>query len=413
MRIRMGNGSAGRRRWQTALAAVAAATVLLSAGCSGKDSSSPSWQEGGNAGREADGAAASPQPRLKTVAVTSPAADASGVKALTEIKYTSEDPENTTVEVKDADGKEVTGTLDKDDKVFRPSKALAWGEKYTVTVNGTPTADKDGTTTSAFTVMKKPSKLVRITSHLGDGAKVGVGMPLIIKFSRSVPTKYRAAVERRMTVDTTPKQEGAWNWISGTEMHYRAKDFWKANTKISYDVKLQGVEMGDGYYGRSDIGVDLSISRSFVMTVDAKAKKMVVKQNGKTIKTIPVSLGKASTPSSSGIGIVMEKKRHTVFDTMDELPEGEGYRTEIDYAQRYTWGGEFIHAAPWSEGVQGVTNVSHGCVNVSEAMGKWLFDRTIIGDPIEVRGTPRDRNWQNGWNDYDKSWSQWKKGSAL
>ena len=58
---------------------------------------------------------------------------------------------------------------------------------------------------------------------------------------------------------------------------------------------------------------------------------------------------------------------------MEELGPEEGYRTKIDFAQRLTWGGEFIHAAPWSEGQQGSVNVSHGCVNVSMANGDWLF----------------------------------------
>ena len=47
---------------------------------------------------------------------------------------------------------------------------------------------------------------------------------------------------------------------------------------------------------------------------------------------------------------------------------------------RLTWGGEFIHAAPWSVG-QGNTNVSHGCVNMSDGNAAWLFAITHIGDP--------------------------------
>ena len=415
MRLRGVTGPAGRRRWRTAAAALVAATVLLSAGCSGDDKSgSPSWQGAAPDGGASAPASAepSPQPTLSTVAVTSPAADATGVQAITEIKYESEDPENTTVEVKDADGNEVKGTLDKDDKVFRPAKALKWGKKYTVTVNGTPAGDKGGSATSAFTVMKKP-KLVRVSSFLGDGQTVGVGMPMIVRFGRSIPSKYRADVQRRMTVTATPAQEGIWHWTSPTEVHYRPKTYWKPYTKIFYKVQLAGVPMGDGWYGRSDLTVDLKVGRSFVMTVDNRSKHMTVTQNGKVVKKIPVSLGKAKTPSSSGTMVVIEKKRHTVFDTMDELPEGEGYRTEIDYAQRITWSGQFIHAAPWSEGVQGSRNVSHGCVNVSMAMGKWLFDRTLMGDPITVKGTEEKLRNGNGWTDWNMSWSEYKKGSAI
>ena len=95
--------------------------------------------------------------------------------------------------------------------------------------------------------------------------------------------------------------------------------------------------------------------------------------------------------------VVMEKKEKTVFDTMDEPDPANRYRTEIDFAQRLTWGGEYIHAAPWSEGVQGRRNVSHGCVNVSMATGRWLFAKTKVGDPITVKGTERKLEPGNGW----------------
>jgi lipoprotein-anchoring transpeptidase ErfK/SrfK len=261
--------------------------------------------------------------------------------------------------------------------------------------------------------MKKPSKLVRVTSFLGDGQTVGVGMPMIVRFGRSVPEKYRAEVQRRMPVTASPAQEGIWHWISPTEVHYRPKTFWKAHTKIFYKVQLAGVPMGDGWYGRSDLTVDLKVGRSLVMTVSNKTKKMTVKQDGKVIKTIPVSLGKKSTPSSSGTMVIIEKKEHTVFDTTDELPEGQGYRTKIDYAQRITWSGQFIHSASWSEGVQGRTNVSHGCVNVSAAMAKWLFSRTMLGDPVTVTGTEEKLKNGNGWTDWNMSWADYKKGSAI
>jgi lipoprotein-anchoring transpeptidase ErfK/SrfK len=394
-------------------AALVAGAVLLSAGCNGDKSST--WQGGsqGSGSSGTDKNTPSPAPTLSTVAVTEPAANATGVEALAAVKYTSEDPDNTSVVVKDPDGKEVDGTLDKDGKTWQPDSAMQWGKKYTVTVTGTASEGKNGTTTSTFTTMSKPSKLVRVTSFLGDKQTVGVAMPLIIKFSRAIPAKNRADVERRMIVKATPAQTGSWSWISPTEVHYRPQSYWKAGSKVAYDLDLQGVPMGSGYYGRSNLSVDLNIARSFVMTVSNKTKKMTVTQNGKVVKTIPVSLGKASTPSSSGTMVVIQKLRHTVFDTMAELGPTKGYRTDIDYAQRITWSGQFIHAAPWSEGVQGKVNVSHGCVNVSEKMGAWLFSRTMMGDPITVSGTGSSLKNGNGWTDWNMSYAQFKKGSAL
>jgi lipoprotein-anchoring transpeptidase ErfK/SrfK len=408
----------GRRPWRIAAVGLITGSVLLSAGCGGGGDKPSSWQGGAQGGAQSGaatpaGESPSPAPTLSTVTVVSPAVDATDVVAVAEVKYTSEDPEHTTVAVTGPDGGEVKGTLDKDEKVWHPEKALAYGTKYTVTVTGAAAKGKGNTTTSTFTTMSKPSKLVRVTSFLGDHQTVGVGMPLIIKFGRSIPAKYRDDVERRMTVTATPVQEGTWHWISPTEVHYRPRVFWKANSKVFYKVQLAGVPLGDGYYGRSDLTVDFKVGRALVMTVSNKTKQMTVVQDGKVINTIPVSLGKASTPSSSGTMVVIEKKVHTVFDTMDELGPKDGYRTPIDFAQRITWSGQYIHAAPWSEGKQGKVNVSHGCVNVSEKMGKWLFSRTLMGDPITVTGTEQKLKNGNGWTDWNMSYAEYKKGSYL
>jgi lipoprotein-anchoring transpeptidase ErfK/SrfK len=111
--------------------------------------------------------------------------------------------------------------------------------------------------------------------------------------------------------------------------------------------------------------------------------------------------------------VVMTRERQTVFDTFDELGPGEGYRIDIEYALRLTWGGEFIHAAPWSVADQGERNVSHGCVNLSTRNARWLFGVVKVGDPVTVRGTGQELAQGNGWTAWDLSWEDFVAGSAL
>ncbi|MER6592781.1 Ig-like domain-containing protein [Micromonospora purpureochromogenes] len=391
---------AGRRR---ALAAgLLAATLALTSACTGSGDDKPSsWQGSGESAPKA------------AAAITEPKADATDVPASTGIIFTTKDAKETSVELTDAGGKAVEGELAADGRSWLPAGALEYGEKYTATVTATGDDGKPATATSAFTVMAKPDKQVRITSFLGDNQVVGVGMPLIVRFGRAIPEDYRDDVQRRMTVTSTPAQAGIWHWSSPTEVRYRPKEFWQSGTTVSYRVQAGGLPMGDGWYGRSDLTVDVKIGPSLVMQVDNKTKRMTVTRDGKVVKTVLVSLGKKTTPSSSGTMVVIEKLRKTVFDTLEELGPEEGYRTKIDYAQRLTWGGEFIHAAPWSEGKQGRVNVSHGCVNVSMADGKWLFENTRIGDPITVKGTERKLQNGNGWTDWNMSWDDYVKGSAV
>ena len=53
---------------------------------------------------------------------------------------------------------------------------------------------------------------------------------------------------------------------------------------------------------------------------------------------------------------------------------------------RITWSGVYLHAAPWSVGSQGSTNVSHGCINMSPEDAATYYDMSIPGDPVTVQG---------------------------
>jgi lipoprotein-anchoring transpeptidase ErfK/SrfK len=215
-------------------------------------------------------------------------------------------------------------------------------------------------------------------------------------------------------VKTDPPQPGVWSWTSsGTQAYYRGPEYWQTGTKLTVRAAVGGLPTGGGRYGDQDRSATSKIGRSFVMKVDNKTKRMTVVQNGKTLRTMAVSLGKPSTPSSSGTMVVMEKKVTTVFDTTAELGPVNGYRTEIEYAQRLTWSGQYIHSAPWSVGAQGHRNVSHGCVNVAPSNARWLFDKTLIGDPVTVTGTGDKLVAGNGWTAWNLTWKDFIKGSAL
>jgi lipoprotein-anchoring transpeptidase ErfK/SrfK len=390
-----------QRTWRVPAAALLTGVLALTAACGG-GASAPSWQSG----KPAEGPKAS-------VTITAPAADATDVPTVTEIAFTVSDAEQTTVEVADTAGKAVKGTLGADGTTWVPDKRLAYSTTYIATVTATGDDGKPATATTTFTTMAEPKNQVRVMSFLADDQVVGVAMPLIIQFSRAIPEEYRDDVQRRMSVRADPPQEGIWHWSSPTEVRYRPKEFWKSGTKIRYRIQAAGLPMGDGWYGRNDLTVDLTIGRELIMTVENRTKQMIVRRDGQVLKSLPVSLGKPKTPSSSGTMVIMERLRETVFDTMDAPDPENRYRLDIEYAQRLTWGGEFIHAAPWSVADQGVRNVSHGCINLSQENARWLFEQTLLGDPVIVTGTEVKLRNGNGWTDWNLSWEEYVKGSAL
>ncbi|MER7889409.1 Ig-like domain-containing protein [Micromonospora sp. NPDC094482] len=313
-----------------------------------------------------------------------------------------------------AEGAKVEGKLRTDGSSWVPNSPLKYGVRYTATVTSTGADGASSQGTSTFTTMKKPKSTIGSGLYLFDDKTYGVAMPVVTEFHPGIPKKDRAAVQKRMFVRTDPPQPGAWHWVSnGTQAYYRAPEYWKPGTTITVRIALAGVPLSNGRYGDVDRKATGKIGQSFVMKVDNSTKQMSVYEDGKLVRALPVSLGKKSTPSSSGTMVVMEKKESTVFDTRDDPNPANRYVTEIDFAQRLTWGGEYIHAAPWSEHVQGRQNVSHGCVNVSMANARWLFGKTKVGDPITVKGTERKLAAGNGWTAWSLSWSEFVKGSAL
>ncbi|MGW0037187.1 L,D-transpeptidase [Gordonia sp. NPDC003376] len=113
-------------------------------------------------------------------------------------------------------------------------------------------------------------------------------------------------------------------------------------------------------------------------------------KDGAVVKTMPISMGSNAHPTPNGVYHTKEKYRDMYMDSSTygvPVDSAEGYRTYVEYATRMSWDGIFIHAAPWSLAQQGVSNVSHGCINVSTENGKWVYDNVPRGTPIVVRGT--------------------------
>jgi lipoprotein-anchoring transpeptidase ErfK/SrfK len=90
------------------------------------------------------------------------------------------------------------------------------------------------------------------------------------------------------------------------------------------------------------------------------------------------------------------------------------YKEKVDLDERISNDGEFVHAAPWSVGQQGDSNVSHGCVNLSPANAKWFFDHLGVGDVVEITnsGGPPLPVYDT-YGDWELDWAHWQAGSAL
>jgi lipoprotein-anchoring transpeptidase ErfK/SrfK len=348
--------------------------------------------------------------KAPTLAIT-PITDSRDVPISAEIGTTVTDGKITEVLLTDDKGATLEGTMRPDGSAWVPNSPLKHNQAYTVRVTAANDSGKTATQTASFTTMDKPTKRTKTTLYVENNQTYGVAMPLTVAFDPPVPKEARADVQRRLFVTTDPPQPGTWHWVEdGKQVFYRAPDFWQPGTTISVRSALEGLPIGKDRYGDADRTATAKIGNRVFLEVDNKTKQMSVFVDDKLARKIPVSLGKPSTPTSSGKMVIMEKFESTVFDTTGSA---DPYVIRVDDAMRLTWGGEFIHSAPWSVGSQGSVNVSHGCTNVSPKDADWLMKTTHVGDLATFSGTEVALEHGNGWTAWNISWDEFVKGSAL
>jgi lipoprotein-anchoring transpeptidase ErfK/SrfK len=317
------------------------------------------------------------------------------------------------VALRDTKGKAVEGALSADRTSWTSSGRLAYGEHYTW--SGTATGENGNSTPleGGFDTVD-PAHQLRGVLNIGDGKTVGVAAPIEIQFDGHVDD--RAAVEKALSVQTSTPVEGAWGWLpdenGGSRIHYRTKQYWPANTKVTVKAALFGVDYGGGSYGRADVSSSFTIGRAQIVKADANSHRLIVMRDGKQVADYAASYGLGSDPernTRSGVHVVNEK-----FTDKRMVSQQYDYDLVEKWAVRMSNNGEFIHANPATTGVQGSSNVTHGCINLSIDNAKAYYDTAIYGDPVEVTGTPVKLASRDGdiW-DWTLSWDQWKGLSAL
>jgi lipoprotein-anchoring transpeptidase ErfK/SrfK len=404
------------------LAASAVATLAVSlalTGCQQNGSNSDANAPAGDHVAANNGAAASPDSSAAPAAsiVANVHAAAKNVPVDTPVKLSVKNGKLTDVTfTAHGSKKPIRGSYNTDKTAWTAGSLLEPATTYVVKSSATNTDGKVSTTRTRFTTqdLSLDQQTYATLTPLSKEV-VGVGMPVIVKFD--IPVKHRAAFERHMTVTSKPATQGSWHWISNQEVHWRPKSFWKSGTKVHVDVNVNGVSAGNGIYGQSNRSLNFTVGRSVIMKIDLKTDHMRVLVNHHLARTIPVTGGMPGLETRSGIKLIVEKFTSIDMDgaTVGFAPGSANYYNipNVQYAQRVTFSGEFLHAAPWSTYAQGSSNVSHGCVGMSTENAAWLFGVTHRGDPVEVTGSNRGIEPNNGWTDWDQSFKQYKQASAL
>ncbi|WOX12121.1 Ig-like domain-containing protein [Streptomyces sp. N50] len=411
-----------RRKGLVAASALLGGVLVLTA-CSGSDDKSSGSDSSQSSQSKADEAAAKKSSEAQIKITPADGSDNASINNSATVKVTK--GTLTAVTMTTADGKAVAGTISADKLSWKPSAQLDRSTTYKVAATAKDSAGLAAHENASFTTVSPANSFIgNFTPE--DGSTVGVGMPVSINFNKAITNK--SAVQKGITVTSTSGQEVVCHWFNTQRMDCRPEDYWKENSTVTLKLALDGVEGASGVYGVQQKTVTFHIGRNQVSYVDAKSKQMKVEQDGKVIKTIPISAGSPEHTTYNGQMVMSEKFTQTRMNGAtvgftDDDGKGEYDIKDVPHAIRLTSSGTFIHGNYWgSPSVFGSVNTSHGCVGLQDVKGAgdknmpaaWFYNNSMVGDVVVISNTGDKTvapdNGLNGWN---MDWAQWKAGSAV
>ena len=204
------------------------------------------------------------------------------------------------------------------------------------------------------------------------GVTVGVAHPVTVTFAG--PIDDRAAAERTVDIASSATPAGNFTWLNDHVLQWNPSGFWPAHSSISVTAggAKTSFQTGSQVIGVADIN-----AHTFTVSID-----------GAVVREMPASMGKSGFSTPTGSFTALEKQSTMIMDSRTigiPLSDPEGYKLTVNDAVRVTWGGVYVHGAPWSTGSQGYANVSHGCINLSPDNADWYYNTVSIGDPIIVQ----------------------------
>ncbi|CAL9536063.1 Ig-like domain-containing protein [Streptomyces sp. Tu 3180] len=318
-------------------------------------------------------------------------------------------------------GEAVPGAVSADGRAWKPKEQLERGTKYRISATAKDGNGLTAASHSTFTTVTPANSFIG-TYTPDDGTTVGVGMPVSFTFDKAITDK--KAVQSHISVTSSSGQEVVGHWFGAQRLDFRPQEYWKAGSKVTMKIDLDGVEGANGVHGVQKKTVTFTVGRSQVSTVDVGTQTMTVVRDGKTVKSVPISAGDARHTTYNGQMVISEKFTQTRMNSQSVGLGSEYDIPDVPNAMRLTRSGTFIHGNYWYNKANppfGRQGTSHGCVGLQDVRGaqgdtpgKWFFDNSMLGDVVVVKNSPDTTvapdNGLNGWN---MEWSRWVAGSAV
>ncbi|OOQ48868.1 hypothetical protein AFM16_26710 [Streptomyces antibioticus] len=414
MRPISGASAGGRSRGRNKRWAVIVGGALLAVTACGGGGGSNAGTEGKD--KDGKGSTAAAESKQSVAVVTiAPKTGAKDVDTSGALKVSADKGKLTEVTVKDDDGTKIEGTISADGSSWTPATHLAASTEYQVHAVAKDSEGRTAAEDSSFTTLS-PQNTFTGNFTPEDGSTVGVGMPFSVRFTRGITKP--DDVEKAIKITTEPAVDVQGHWFGNDRLDFRPEKYWKAGTKVTVKLNLDGVEGRKGVYGKQAKTVSFTIGRDQVSVVDAKKHTMKVMREGKVVKTIPVTTGKPGYATWNGQMVISEKFTVTRMNGDTVGYDGEYDIKDVPHAMRLTNSGTFVHGNYWGGDAFGNYNASHGCIGLRDVRGgydgsvpaAWFFKQSMIGDVVVVKNSTDPvvdpSNGLNGWN---LSWAEWTK----
>ena len=185
----------------------------------------------------------------------------------------------------------------------------------------------------------------------GDDRVVGVGQPVVVRLDRPVEGETaRDALVDRLQVRATPAVDGAWRWMSSTELHYRGP------TSGSRAARSASSPTSRPPAARRRLGQRPAHEHVHRRLARDQRRRHPPAHHDRP----PRRQGPAGHEGVDGQARVRDPQRHLPrprevrgpkvmdSDTLILPPGTPAYRTPVKHAVRISNSGTFTHGAPWS-----------------------------------------------------------------
>jgi lipoprotein-anchoring transpeptidase ErfK/SrfK len=424
-----------RRSVSLALAGPALVALLTVSACTsggGGSANIPTGpSQGAPHGTSAATDAPTSAPAARAAVITAAPAAGAVISPIQPITVSVADGKLTSVRLVNPEGKSVVGKLAADGRSWKNTEDLGYSKTYRLAAVAENADGRSVTKKTKFTTLTPGNMTMPYLQRPGgysldNGATYGVGIVPVVHFDEAITDK--KAAEKALSVKTSPRVAGAWNWVDDQNAHWRPKYYLAPGTKVTVTAKVYGVQVGAGLYGQADTSISFKIGAKHVALADDKTHTVKVWFNNKLVRVMPTSMGRGGyVDGKNGIKIALWTMPGTYTVLGHENPaimssdsyglpasSPNGYAPEkIYWATKISTDGIYLHELTTTIWAQGNTDVSHGCLNMNTDNATWYFQHSVPGDVVQVKNTggPALQVWQNG--DWTVPWSTWVKGSAL